>query len=81
MKKSFIRSILFAFLFALSICACLYVNVSAINTVSSGEEVDTEQTTEYAKDEQKTDVSLIEVELLKKIIQQGASKLPTSSDI
>ena len=79
MKKSFIRSILFAFLLALSVCACLYVNISAVNTVSSGEEVDTEQKTDYPQDEEKTDVSIIEVELLKKIINQGASKLPTSN--
>ncbi|MFK7948431.1 MAG: hypothetical protein AB8G11_12645 [Saprospiraceae bacterium] len=77
MKKSFIRSILFAFLLALSVCACLYVNLSAVNTVSSGESVDTEQN-DYLQDTEETDVSIIEVELLKKIIQQGASNLPTS---
>lgn len=77
MKKSFIRSMLFAFLLVLSVCACLYVNLTAVNTVSSGESVDTEQS-EYPQDTEETDVSIIEVELLKKIIQQGASKLPTS---
>lgn len=77
MKKSFIRSILFAFLFALSVCACLYVNITAVNTVSSGEAVDTE-CCDFPKNTEETDVSIIEVEFLKKIIQQGASKLPTS---
>lgn len=77
MKKSFIRSILFACLFALSASACLYVNLTAVNAVSSGNSVDTEQN-DYPQDTKETDVSIIEVELLKKIIQQGASKLPTS---
>jgi hypothetical protein len=77
MKKSFVRSILFAFLFALSVSAYLYVNLSVVNKVSSGESVDTEQN-DYREDAEKTDVSIIEVELLKKIIQQGASNLPTS---
>ena len=77
MKKSFIRSMLFACLFALSIGACLYVNLTAVNTVSSGESVDTEQY-DYPQDTEETDVSIIEVEFLKKIIQQGASNLPTS---
>lgn len=76
MKKSFLHSILFAFLFALSLCACLYVNLSSIETVSKGEVVDTEQQ-EMKESNQNTDVSLIEVEFLKKIIKQGVSKLPT----
>lgn len=78
MKKSFIRSIFFALLFALSVCACLYVNLTAVNTVSSGDSVDTEQYSNPQETEE-TDVSIIEVELLKKIIRQGASKLPTSN--
>ena len=53
------------------------MNLSVVNKVSSGESVDTEQN-DYREDAEKTDVSIIEVELLKKIIQQGASNLPTS---
>lgn len=79
MKKSFLHSFLFAFLFILSMCACFYVNVTAFQKVSKGEVVDTEQQ-ENQELSEKTDVSLIEVEFLKKIIKQGASKLP-STDI
>ena len=76
MKKSNVRSILFAFLFVLSLSACLYVNLAALNTVSSSDTDKAEQY-DYPKGDEETDASIIEVELLKKLIEQGASKLPT----
>lgn len=67
---------LFAFLFVLSLSACLYVNLTVVDTVSSSEADNTEQY-DYPKGDEETDASIIEVEFLKKLIKQGASKLPT----
>ena len=76
MKKSFVRYMLFAFLFVLSLGACLYVNLTAVDTVSSSDADNTEQY-DYPKGDEEADASIIEVEFLKKLIKQGASKLPT----
>ncbi len=75
MKKSILHTLLFASLLALSLCAHLYVNVSAIQTNSKTAKDKIEK--KVLQETEETTVILPEVEVLKKLIKQGASKLPT----
>jgi hypothetical protein len=74
MKKSILHFTTFIALFVLSVSAYLYVNLDGANHSLNEKDVKKEQL-----QEEKTDATLKEVEVLKKLIHQGATRLPISN--
>lgn len=77
MKKLIKQSLILVFLLMLSVSAFLYVNVSAVESVSDKDDVKLEE--QRMEENTEKDITFIEVEFLKRLIRQGASRIPFSN--
>jgi hypothetical protein len=74
MKKSTLNTLFLSALLLLSVGACAYLNLAASSNVANN------PTKKQLKESEKveSDAVFIEVEVLKKLIYQGVSRLPVS---
>lgn len=77
MKKLIKQSLILIFLLTISVSAFLYVNVSTVDSVSDKDDVKMEE--QRMEENTEEDITFIEVEFLKKLIRQGASRIPFSN--
>jgi hypothetical protein len=77
MKNLIKQSFILVFLLILSLSAFLYVNVSAIESVSDKDDVRLEE--QRMEENTEKDITFIEVEFLKRLIRQGVSCIPFSN--
>lgn len=77
MKKLIKQGLILVFLLMLSFSAFLYVNVSDVKSVSNKDDVKLEE--QRMEENTEKDITFIEVEFLKRLIRQGASRVPFSN--
>jgi|GEM_PF-1888470 hypothetical protein len=77
MKKLINQSLILVCLLILSVSAFLYVNVSTIESVSDKDNVRLEE--QRMEESAEEDITFMEVEFLKRLIRQGASRIPFSN--
>lgn len=77
MKKLINQSLILVCLLILSVSAFLYVNVSTIESVSDKDDVRLEE--QRMEESTEEDITFMEVEFLKRLIHQVASRIPFSN--